>query len=162
MRKAEKCEFRRQAVDAAEGAAIDEGLLGAELEVGQRRLTRGKAADMGLDTPVPCACSLSLCPRRRALRVCAPRLLPVRHHRLTPQGVRAGVVVEAIPDISEQALLGRSVAPRKTDEGAAAKAAGGGGDTSRKRQRDNDEDEATQTGDAAPSKKKRGEEEESD
>jgi hypothetical protein len=90
--------------------------------------------------------------------VCAPRLLLVRHHRLSPPGVRAGVVVEAIPDISEQALLGRSVVPRKTDEGAAAKAAGGGGDTSRKRQRDNDEDEAKQTVDAAPSKKPRADE----
>jgi hypothetical protein len=66
--------------------------------------------------------------------------------------------VEAIPDISEQALLGRSVAPRKTDEGAAAKGAGGGGDTSRKRQRDNDEDEDNQTVDAAHSKKPRGDE----
>jgi hypothetical protein len=67
VRKAEKCEFRRQAVDAAEGAAIDDGLLGAELEVGQRRLTRGKAADMGLaPPPTMCLLPVSLLPQARA------------------------------------------------------------------------------------------------
>lgn len=69
VRKAEKCEFRRQAVDAAEGAAIDEGLLGAELEVGQRRLTRGKAADMGIAPPAMCLLLVSLPPLARAPRV---------------------------------------------------------------------------------------------
>ena len=52
VRKSEKCEFKSDAdnAESLESSAIeyDQAVFGGEAEGGQRRLTRGKAADMGL------------------------------------------------------------------------------------------------------------------
>jgi len=144
---------------------LDEGLF--EQEVGPRRLTRGKAADMGL------ARRPFFCPSMRRLPGCAracarPRARSSRRTTVSLRGVCTrectGIEVGPIVDISEQALLGRDVAPRRAEEGGAGgQDAGGGGEASRKRPRENDEDggkadaKEKDAEDGAPSKKARSE-----
>ena len=141
-----------------EPSAIDQEQLDAvfSAEVGQRRLTRGKAADMGLSLLSSCVYLVcALCPPSPHMLAHGPPHTSVNLHcRMRIMHTWAGIVVEQISDANDDLLAGRVVAPKPGKEaggsGAEASSAQGasavggvagesGADGSRKRRREDDE-----------------------